>query len=94
MNLQSTLILLRVISQQYLLMISLIIVIYVLKNDLKVTDILDIRPRVRPFDPDSTSTSPFEFESRSFQDGTNSAKNILASDESITLIIYFLSSKN
>ena len=57
----------------------------VLKNDLRVTDILDIRPRVRPFDPDSTSTSPFEFESRSFQDGTNSAKNILASDESITL---------
>ena len=56
-----------------------------LKNDIRVTDIIDIRPRVREFDPDSTSTSPFEFASRSFEDATNSAKNILASDESIVL---------
>ena len=56
-----------------------------IKNDLRLTDIIDIRPRVRPFDITSSNTSPFEFASREFQDGTNSAKNILASDESITL---------
>jgi len=56
-----------------------------LNDKTKVTDIIDIRPRVRIFDPESTDSSPFEFESRVFQDGTNSAKNILASDESIFL---------
>ncbi|NDB30413.1 hypothetical protein EB155_12050, partial [archaeon] len=56
-----------------------------IKNNEKLTDILDIRPRVRKFDSSSTNYSPFEFSSRSFADGTNSAKNILASDESIIL---------
>jgi len=56
-----------------------------IKNNERITDILDIRPRVRKFNSSSTSSSPFEFSSRSFEDGTNSAKNILASDESIIL---------
>jgi len=56
-----------------------------IKNKIRLTDVLDIRPRVRTFDPNSTAKSPFEFDSRSFIDATNSAKNILASDESITL---------
>ena len=54
-----------------------------IKNEQKLTDILDIRPRVRKFDQNSTSFSPFEFLSRNFLDSTNSSKNILASDESI-----------
>ena len=52
-------------------------------NNSKVTDILDIRPRVSEFS--GTSYSPFEFLGRSFTASGNSAKNILASDESILL---------
>ena len=48
-----------------------------------VSDILDIRPRVSDFS--GTSRSPFEFLGRSFTASGNSAKNILASDESILL---------
>ena len=55
----------------------------IVKDRTRVTDIIDIRPRVTVFDPDSTTASPFEFRSRDFSDSTNSAKNILASDESI-----------
>ena len=58
-----------------------------IKNNLRLSDVLDIRPRVRKFDPNTTSNSPFEFNARSFSDATNSGKNILASDESI-LITY------
>ena len=57
----------------------------ILKNNTRLTDVLDIRPRVRVFDPNSITASPFEFRSREFADGTNSAKNILASDESIII---------
>ena len=56
-----------------------------IKNNQRLSDVLDIRPRVRQFDSNSTTTSPFEFSSRTFADGTNSAKNILASDESILI---------
>ena len=52
-------------------------------NDTRVSDILDIRPRVSDFS--GTSYSPFEFLGRSFTGNGNSAKNILASDESILL---------
>ena len=52
-------------------------------NNSRVTDILDIRPRVSEFS--GTSYSPFEFLGRSFTASGNSAKNILASDESILL---------
>ncbi len=52
-------------------------------NKSNVSDILDIRPRVSDFS--GTSYSPFEFLGRSFTASGNSAKNILASDESILL---------
>jgi len=54
------------------------------KNDVRTSDIIDIRPRVLPFNSNS-QLSPFEFTSRQFSDSNNSAKNILASDESIRL---------
>jgi len=52
-------------------------------NDTRVSDILDIRPRVSDFS--GTSRSPFEFLGRNFTADGNSAKNILASDKSILL---------
>ena len=52
-------------------------------NDDRVSDIIDIRPRVSDFS--GTSYSPFEFLGRSFTADGNSAKNILASDESSVL---------
>ena len=52
-------------------------------NDSRVSDIIDIRPRVSDFS--GTSYSPFEFLGRTFTGDGNSAKNILASDESILL---------
>ena len=52
-------------------------------NDTRVSDIIDIRPRVSDFS--GTSYSPFEFLGRNFNTSGNSAKNILASDESIVL---------
>ena len=52
-------------------------------NDDRVSDIIDIRPRVSDFS--GTSYSPFEFLGRSFTADGNSAKNILASEESSVL---------
>jgi len=52
-------------------------------NGKRVSDIIDIRPRVSDFS--GTSRSPFEFLGRSFDASGNSAPNILASDKSILL---------
>ena len=52
-------------------------------NNVRVSDILDIRPRVSQFS--GSTHSPFEFLGRSFNESGNSASNILASDESIIL---------
>lgn len=52
-------------------------------NLTKVSDIIDIRPRVSEFT--STTLSPFEFQARNFTSSGNSAANVLASDESILL---------
>ena len=52
-------------------------------NDTRVSDIIDIRPRVSDFS--GTTYSPFEFLGRNFTASGNSAKNILASDESSVL---------
>jgi len=49
----------------------------------RVSDIIDIRPRVTDFS--GTSRSPFEFLGRSFDGSGNSAANILASDKSILM---------
>ena len=52
-------------------------------NNSRVSDIIDIRPRVSDFS--GTSRSPFEFLGRSFTASGNSAQNILASDRSLLI---------
>ena len=49
----------------------------------RVSDIIDVRPRVNNFDPETASYSPFEFFGRSFDQSQNSSLDILASDEAI-----------
>jgi hypothetical protein len=52
-------------------------------NNIRVSDIIDIRPRVSPFTVFENTRSPFEFYGRVFNSSGNSAANILASDEEI-----------
>jgi hypothetical protein len=54
-------------------------------NELRNTDVIDIRPRVSSYTVTAGSNSPFEFSGRSFTQSGNSAKHILAPDESIVL---------
>jgi hypothetical protein len=54
-------------------------------NGDKVSDIIDIRPRVSDYVVAENASSPFEFSGRSFTEKQNSSKNILASDESFAL---------
>ena len=54
-------------------------------NGYRVTDIIDIRPRVSDYTVSLGARSPFEFEGRRFNQQGNSSNNILASDESILL---------
>jgi hypothetical protein len=61
------------------------------KNDIvyydgfRMTDIIDIRPRVSDYVVTAGNRSPFEFDGRIFDQQGNSAANILASDENIVL---------
>ena len=50
-----------------------------------VTDTIDIRPKVSSFTVLENVRSPFEFFGRTFNASGSSAKNILASDESISM---------
>jgi hypothetical protein len=52
-------------------------------NNIRNSDIIDIRPRVSLYEVLENSRSPFEFYGRTFSSSGNSATNILASDESI-----------
>ena len=54
-------------------------------DGLKVSDIIDNRPRVAPYVVTQGARSPFEFNGRSFVSQENANLNILAPDESITL---------
>ena len=54
-------------------------------NGYRMTDIIDIRPRVSDYTVSLGARSPFEFEGRKFNQEGNSSANILASDESILL---------
>ena len=54
-------------------------------NNIRNTDIIDIRPMVSNYTISEGSRSPFEFYGRSFNASGNSSSNILASDENITL---------
>ncbi len=53
-------------------------------NGDKVTDTIDIRPKVSTYTVTESKRSPLEFYGRNFASSGNSAKNILASDETIT----------
>ena len=52
-------------------------------NNERVTDTIDIRPKVGNYTVLESVRSPLEFYGRSFDGSGNSAKNLLASDESI-----------
>ena len=54
-------------------------------NNLRNTDILDIRPRVDQYTVTENTKSPFEFDGRTFVQAGNSSANILASDEDLLL---------
>jgi hypothetical protein len=54
-------------------------------DDISVSDIIDVRPRVSRYIVSSGSRSPFEFLGRDFSNNSANVKNILASDESINL---------
>ena len=49
------------------------------------SDIIDVRPRVVPFDPATATRSPFEWEARSFASSTNSSPHNFVSDRAINL---------
>lgn len=54
-------------------------------NGYRMTDIIDIRPRVSNYVVSAGNRSPFEFEGRLFNQQGNSVTNILAADETIVL---------
>lgn len=54
-------------------------------NQISVSDIVDVRPRVSDFTVNVDVRSPFEFLGRSFSNTSANPRNILASDESINL---------
>ena len=57
-------------------------------NSIRNTDIVDARPRVINYTVSEGANSPFEFNGRSFNAGStgqHSSKDVIASDESITL---------
>lgn len=49
------------------------------------SDIIDLRPRVLPFDSTTATASPFEFESRKFSSTTSSSPHNFSKDKSINL---------
>ncbi len=60
-------------------------------NNTRVSDIIDIRPRVSSYTTTVDSRSPLEFYGRSFDSTGNSSTSILASDESlITTFSFYL----
>ena len=54
-------------------------------DEISVSDIIDVRPRVSRYNVTANSRSPFEFLGRDFSNNSANVRNILASDESINL---------
>jgi len=50
-------------------------------DNIRNTDIIDIRPKVTAYDPNASSLSPFDFTSRYFYTGQNNPTQIIASNE-------------
>jgi hypothetical protein len=61
--------------------------IYYLDSQLtqRLTDFIDIRPRVSTYDPATATRSPFEFDSRVFSGEGQTSPNILSDDETLQL---------
>ena len=55
----------------------------------RLTDYIDIRPRVSTYDPTSATKSPFEFDSRDFS-AAGQAASVLVSDENINFDFHSL----
>lgn len=53
------------------------------------SDIIDLRPRVAPYDLTTATRSPFEFDSRVFQPSSNSAPLPFAKDKNLNLSYYY-----
>ena len=51
----------------------------------RVSDIIDARPRVTSYNTTAGTRSPLEFFGRNFDGGQHSSKNVIASDESMTV---------
>ena len=51
----------------------------------RVTDLIDLRPRVSDYTVSEGNRSPFEFSGRDFSGSNHSSKNIISSDESLIL---------
>ena len=58
-------------------------------NDVRNSDMIDIRPRVSDYTVSAGAASPLTFAGRSFDGSGNSAANMLASDESIIIDFTF-----
>ena len=57
----------------------------------RLTDYIDIRPRVSTYDPATATKSPFEFDSRVFTGEGQTSPNILSDDENLNLTFtYYL----
>ena len=54
-------------------------------DGIRNTELIDARPRVNDYEVTQGARSPFEFHGRVFDNGQNSSKNVLATDESITV---------
>ena len=60
-------------------------------NDERLTDYIDIRPRVSTYNPSTATKSPFEFDSRDFTGNGQTAPNILSDDETLNITFnYYL----
>jgi hypothetical protein len=58
-------------------------------DGIRLTDIIDIRPKVSNYTVAADARSPFEFYGRTFNQSGNSASNILASDETLNFTYTF-----
>ena len=54
-------------------------------NGVRNSDMIDLRPRVTSFNPDTADKSPFEFNARLFALNANSSNSIVAKDRTINL---------
>lgn len=54
-------------------------------NGTRITDLVDFRPRVKTYDPNTSPYSPFEFYAREFANETNSSSFVLAKSKNILL---------